>query len=354
MASRKQLYEASQAQQALINSLQEEVKQLKNMPLYSTSGYDKINPIIANDTSYDIVLQKQDEIVATNRYITEIPELKLPSNRLEDLFYKYGSLCLFNDENDGMLPKIATYAKTGELNGLGDLTQITPIDFAGKTHKTAYTVVYDDKAVARPAVIINDYTGAYREEQIIPRMALNLVSIRDQALVYRKMKNAIRITALKAIALINDESQRQAIEKTVSDFFYNDAPVASIIGSNLNDVVKIFNVDTKLDIQGYLSAIDTFERLRTTFNGVKTASPIEKKERLVTAEAESSEALQRVYLMDGLLNRQIGIEMAKKHAIIKEGSSKLNPIFEQKESSKKLDDKKEKDNASSNSVQRGK
>ena len=54
--------------------------------------------------------------------------------------------------------------------------------------------------------------------------------------------------------------------------------------------------------------------------------------------------------MDGLINRQIGIELAKKHAIIKEGSSRLNPIFEQKETSKNLDDKKENKKDASGSV----
>lgn len=349
MASRKQLYESIQAQNARISQLQNEIADLMNAPLYSTSS-DKINPIIKNSCDYDIALRAQDEVQATNRYVANIPELNLPSNRLEDMMYRYGSLCFFNDVDDNLNLKVASYSKTGSLNGLGDLMEVTPIDFAGKTHKTSYTVVYNDKTVLKPVIIINDYTGAYREEQIIPRYAINGVSIRDQALVYRKMVNAVRLTALKAIALINDESQRGAIEKTITDFFNNDAPVASIIGSNLNDIVKMFNVDTKLDIQSYLSAIDNFERLRANFNGIKTSSPIEKKERLTQTEAESNDAIREIYLYDGLLNRQIGLELMKKHSMVSQSATwELNPLLKpkkessNKKDSSKKDDKEEKD-----------
>lgn len=319
---RKRLYEASQVYEKRIADLTKMVEGLTTA--LAPTEYSKINPAIVNSAAYNEVLTAGDRVQSTNRYIFDIPEMNLPSNRIECLFYDYGSLCFFND-GDG--PLVTSYAKTGDLNRLGDLTCVQPIDFAGKTYSTEKTVVYTNKLVKNPCVIINDYTGTYLENNIIPRRVLNSVSIADQALVYRKMKNAIKITALKAIALIDNETQREAIESTLLNFFENDSPVGSMVGKNINEVVKIFNVDTKLDIESFLRAIENYERLRANFNGIKTRSHLDKKERLITSEAENDNCITEIYLNDGLLNRQIGIELMKKHAIIKEGSCIINPIL---------------------------
>lgn len=321
--SRKALYET-------VNALEAKIKQQEayiNSIIYgSTTGgkgaAHKINSAIINSANYNMVLTAADIVQATNCIITDIPELKLPSNRLEMLWYTYGSLCFYN-EGDGV--KVASYTKTGRLNGLGDLTEIYPIDFSGKTYDKAKQVVYDDTAVFNPAVIINDYTGTYLEGNIIPRSMLNSVSIHDQSTVYHKMIAAVKLTAKKAIALIDNETQKDVVTKTISQFFEDDNPVAALVGKNLNEVVKMFNLDTKLDLEGYLRAIESYERLRANFNGIRTRSMLDKKERLITSEAENDNAITEVYLYDRLLNRQIGIELMKKHAIIKEGSAKINP-----------------------------
>ena len=343
--NRKKLYEASQVQEQRIKDLEKMVEGLTSG--FASDEYSKINPSIRNSAAYNHVLLSADRIQATNAIITDIPELNLPSLKLECLWYDYGSLCFFKEDSRVM---VTSYAKTGSLNALGDLTEVQPIDFAGKTHGEHKTVVYtneiirNNRFITNPCVIINDYTGTYLEDVITPRRALNSVSISDQALVYRKMRNAIKITALKAIALIDNETQRESIESSLLQFFEDDSPVASITGRTINDVVKLFNIDTKLDIESYLRAIENYERMRANFNGIKTRSHLDKKERLITSEAENDNCLTDVYLYDKLLNRQIGIELMKKHSIIKEGSAKINPILkpekeEKNNSSKKLDDK---------------
>lgn len=337
---RKRLYESIQA-------LEARNKALENIIYGSTTDgdfYNKINPNIKNNLNYETVLSAADKIQASSRYITDIPELNLPSNKLECLLYDTGALCLFRED----VPKVSLWAKTGSLNELGDLTEVQPIDFAGKTHGEKRTVVYTDKLVPNACVILQDYTGSYLENDIISRRALNSVSIKDQALVYRQLKNAVRITAKKALIFLEDEGQRSAMERTLNDFMYNDAPVGSLIGKEIFDKIELHNLDTKLDIEGYLRAIETYERIRANFNCIATRSPIEKKERLITSEAESTDALRKVYLYDGLINRQVAIELAKKHSIIKEGSSRINPelLPEEKESkdsdekySKKMEEK---------------
>lgn len=328
---RKKLYESIQA-------LEAKNKQLEAMVYGSTTDsdfYSKINPQVKNNLSYDIVLSVADKIQACSRYITEIPELNLPSNKLECLFYDYGALCLYRDEG---IAKVSMWAKTGELNELGDLTEIQPIDFAGKTHSIKRTVVYTNALIINPCVIIQDYTGSYLENEIYSRRAINSVSIRDQALVYRQLKNAIRITAKKALIFLEDEAQRSAMERSLDNFIHNDAPIGSFVGKELFDKIELHNLDTKLDIEGYMRAIETYERIRANFNCIATRSPIEKKERLIQAEAESTDALRKVYLYDGLLNRQVGIELAKKHSIIKEGSCKINPELLIEENSKKMEE----------------
>lgn len=327
----KRLYEASQVMEARMKQLEDEIYRLSNQDVSSKSS---INPTIVNSAGYNVALRAADKIQAVNRYKTEIPELFLPSNRLEEMFYELGSLCFFKHEGRVM---VATYAKVGKLNPLGDLTEVQPIDFSGQTYSQHKTVVYTDKIVTNPCVIINDYTGCWTESQIIPRAAINSCSISDQAAVYRQMKNAIKITAKKAIALIDDEAQREVAEQKINNILNNDDPVASLVGKSLNDVIKLYNLDTKLDIEGYLRAIESYERLRANFNGIKTRSSLDKKERLITSEAENDNTLTDVYLYDGLLNRQIGIELMKKHGIITSGSCELSECLVQR---KEVDDGK--------------
>lgn len=339
---RKQLYESVQALEAKIAS---QNKIIEGLTTRFSSETSKINPSIVNSCTYDRVLSIHDGVQASNRYIFDIPELYLPSNRLEFMFYLYGSLCFFR-EDDRVL--VTSYAKTGDLNSLGDLTKVQPIDFAGKTHGIERSVVYDDKIILNPCVIINDYTGTYTENQIIPRYAVNSVSINDQAYVYKKMRDSIRLTAKKAIAMVENETMRQQAEKSLAEFFANDSPIASMVGKTIGEIAKIFNLDTKLDIENYLRAIEAYERQRANFNGIPTRTSLDKKERLISSEAENDNAVTNVYLYDGLLNRQIGIELMKKHAIIHEGSVKINPnIFpkvdkegKEQNASKKVNSKK--------------
>lgn len=321
MASRfKKLYEANQVQEQRIKMLENRLLHLQSTS--SPNRASEINPIIQNSCEYQTVLFAKDMIEATNRYITEVDDLELPSNRLEALWYIYGSLCFFRHNGE---PKVGSYAKTGSLNGIGDLSQIIPIDFAGHSYNTVYNVVYNHRVTERAAVIINDYTGTYREDQIIPRSTLNCVSINDQALIYKRMRNNILLTAKKALAFVENETQRAAIEESINAFLTNDSPVGSIVSDTMGEICKVFNLDTKLDIDPYLKAIDNYERIRSNFNGIFTQPVIDKKERAISAEANNADTVTEIMLYDGLMNRQIGLELAKQHAIISGYSVKINP-----------------------------
>lgn len=332
---RKQLYESVQL---LENRIVQQQKIIEGLTTRFARETSTINSSIVNSCTYAEVLRIHDAIQASNVIITEIPETYLPSNRLEFMWYLYGSLCFFR-EDDRVL--ITSYSKTGALNGLGDLTEVQPIDFAGKTHGIERTVVYNDNLVSNPCVIINDYTGAYTENQIFPRCAVNSVSINDQAYVYKKMRDSIMLTAKKAIALVENETMRQQAEKSLAEFYANDSPIASMVGKSIGEVAKLFNLDTKLDIENYLRAIEAYERPRANFNGIPTRSSLDKKERLISSEAENDNALTNVYLYDRLLNRQIGIELMKKHAICKEGSARINEkVFPKNDPEKEGKEKK--------------
>ena len=199
--NKKILYESNQVLQAQIERLTNEIYSIR---MKDINNSNTINPYIVNSVAYDVALTAADKIEAASRYNTEIPELNLPSNKLETLFYDMGSLAFFTDDNGYC--KVSTFAKGGKLNGLGDLEEIQPIDFSGKAYgfKRQVVYTYSEEKINNPCVIISDYTGCWTETNILPRAAINRCSILDQASVYRKMQNAIKITAKKAIALIDD------------------------------------------------------------------------------------------------------------------------------------------------------
>lgn len=319
---RKQLYES-------IDCLNAKISQQNKIIQGLTTGYidekNSINPQIKNSCSYNVVLRTADKIQAISRYDTYIPDLNLPSNRLEALFYDFGSLCFFIYKGE---LRVSTYAKGGKLNGIGDLTSIKPIDFAGISYPDEMVVVYTHTLVRNPAIIINDYSGCWTESNIIPRAAVNSVSMDDEAMVYRQLKNAIKITAKKAIAICESETQREAAEKILLDWYNNDNPIGSVVGS-LQNIFKINNLDTAFDIEPYLKSIDTFSKLRSNFNGIKTRSPNDKKERLITSEVENTNELTEFYLYDGLVNRNIGIDLLKKYSMCSNDAyCKINDVHE--------------------------
>lgn len=328
MGKRKQLYEAIQLLEHRIGCQNKIIMGMMS----SLPDKSEINPFIYNSCDYNVVLRSADKIQCVSRYEFEIPELNLPSNKLEALFYEYGALAFFQY---GGKPKVATFAKTGELNGIGDLDEIIPIDLAGHSYDVHYNVVYTKNIVEMPCVIIQDYTGSYKEDGIYPRAIINSVSINDQAEIYRQLKNSIKLTAKKAVALIESEGARAAAERNLSNIIENDSPIISIIGDGVYEQMKLHNLDTKLDLEGYIRAIEAYERMRSNFNGILTRSPMDKKERQITSEVANDNVLTDIYLYDGLINRQVGLELMKSHKIINEGSVKINEILDRKARDKK-------------------
>lgn len=323
---RKALYECIQvlerrieAQNRLIAGLTTE--QTKN----------SINPFIVNSAAYNVVLRVADKIQCISRYDFDIPELELPSNKLEALFYDYGALAFSRYKGKLM---VTSFAKTGSLNGIGDLKEIIPIDFAGTTYDVHYNVVYTKDVISNPCVIVQDYTGSYKEDGIYPRSTVNAVSINDQAEIYRQLKNAVKLTAKKAVALIESEGARAAAEKNLSNLIENDSPIISVIGDGVYEQMKLHNLDTKLDLEGYIRAIEAYERMRSNFNGILTRSPMDKKERQITSEVANDNVLTDIYLYDGLINRQVGLELMKSHKIVRDGTVKINEILDRKEREK--------------------
>lgn len=317
MGKYKRLYESSQV-------MEEQIRLLTTQLAEYQFGY---NPTVCNGIGYNTKLRAMDKIQACNRYIFDLPELDLPSNRLEEMFYEYGSLCFFYDVQK-QKPMVTSYAKTGSLNELGDLTEVQPIDFAGNTYKEKRTVVYRNSDIVKnPCVIINDYTFRYTEDDIPSRSAINTVSITDQAYVYKQLRNTLKIIAKKAIGLIDSETQRTAYEQVFRSWINSDDPLLVVSDKNLANMLKLHNLDTRFEVEPMLRLIENYERLRSNFNGIKTRSSLDKKERLITSEAENDNYVTDINLFDGLNNRKIGLELMKKYEIVTTGSVKINPVL---------------------------
>lgn len=322
--ARKKLYESIQVMERKIEAQNKYISELLSS---SVSSKNSINPFVVNSCAYNIVLSVADKIQCVSRYDFDIPELGLPSNKLECLFYDYGALAFSRYKGK---PMVTSFAKTGDLNGIGDLKEIIPIDFAGKSYDVHCNVVYNKDVITNPCVIIQDYTGSYREDGIYPRSAVNAVSINDQSEIYRQLKNSVKLTAKKAVALIESEGARAAAERNLSNLIDNDSPIISIIGDGVYEQMKLHNLDTRLDLEGYIRAIEAYERMRSNFNGILTRTPFDKKERQITSEVTNDNILTDIYIYDGLINRQIGLELMKSHRIVSDGSVKINDILDRK------------------------
>lgn len=273
------------------------------------------------EQQYTQMLKIQDRAICANRFVWKNLPSNLTSQQLESMFYDFGSLCFF--EKDGIL-SIARYSVVGGLNKYGKLDKVIPITFDGKTQDTEKSVIDFNKPPTDSdfAVIINDYTPhSFSDISTQARSVINLATtIRDEVAVYSQLKTNIMLSVKKWLAMCQNESQSKSIKKQVSELLDANNPIVAIATSkgkgNLDLLpVEMFNFDNNFDTQNYCQQIDFYNKVRRNFNGVPSPDTFEKKERKITAEAENTSMHSNITLLDGLMQRQNGLELIKKFMV---------------------------------------
>ena len=306
----KQLYISSQlAIQGLINN--------------NNALRREINYIRTQGSHYETMLIANDMAMSANRYIWKNLPINLTSQQLESLFYQYGALCFYGENNK---LKISRFITTGDINPqTGRLSKIKPVDFAGKVHDEFIDVISDD--CTNGAVIIYDYTSFTSNPDEVSRMNINkATTIQDEIQVYRQIKNVIRLAVKKALIACETEEQKNIIKKQAEDLLDPDEMVAVIAGNDKNNKltnpVQIFNYNNQMDAQNYCQLIDYYNKVRRTFAGIPSPDTFEKKERKIAAETENINIHTYLKLYDGLMQRTYGLELIKKY-VKAEGVDKI-------------------------------
>lgn len=323
----KQLYQES----VLVNQgLITQNRKLKQLNLPSTTKTKK---------AYTNMLQIDDLVMCSNRYIWHNLPINLTSQELESLFYQFGALACFV-ENGTLL--FTRFAMTGQLQSYGRLTEIQPIDFAGKAYgrkKTAITKRGEKTPQSDIAIIIRDYTGIYSNVLNNPRMVVNCnTTIDDEVTVYQQLKNNIMLSIIKAIALCESEEQRELLMAQASALLNGDFPIVPMAVNRKKDIkaseipVELWNNSQGFDTQNYCQQISFYNKVRRKRNGIPSPDIFEKKERNITAEVEDTNIDSDIILYDGLIQRQDGIKLLKdyyKDSQIQKISVEINPILAQ-------------------------
>lgn len=314
MSKYKQLYESQRSEFGkaldMINQIKAELNPL-NTPNFNRAGYEQM-------------LIAKDRVLCANRYTWKIPNSNLTSQQIEGMFYDYGALCLF--ENEFGQPVFAKFVMTGDLNEIGQLCEITPIDFSGKMYPKMKAVISgrDLPPIApdeKVAVIIYDYTTLTQAPDEMCRREVNKNStIRSQCDVYAQLHNNIKLSTKKALAICDTEEQANVVKKQVERMFDSRTAIDVVArqkgkgGKVVNDLpLEIFNFDNNFDTQNYCQTIDFYDKQRRSFNGIPAPDTFEKKERKITAESENTNVHTSIVLYDGLQQRKYGVELFKKY-----------------------------------------
>ena len=287
----------------------------------------EFNPAIVpsfDSKMYTAMLHSKDRMQCVNRYIFDGLEKNLTTQKLETLVYDFFSLALFED-TDGKAV-FYRFTRIGDLNPYGELDKIQPIDFSGKAYGPVRSVISANHE--RPlqqgepfAVIMCDYTPPPFIDQAIPRSAINLATtIKDQVTVYNQLHTNIILSVKKALALCDNEDQKNVMLAQVLDMLDPAKPIALMSasknskGKEIDDQVQFVNFNNTFDTQNYCQTIDYYDKIRRGFNGIPSPDTFEKKERKITAEAENTMAHSKLVLYDGLMQRKIALELFKKYA----------------------------------------
>ena len=312
MSKYKQLYQKSMLDYA---GLLDKVNNGEFNPKFMPS-FDRI--------SYTNMLSAKDRMQCVNRYVWNGLEDNLTTQQLETFWYEFFGLCLFEDNGKAVFYR---FTRIGELTRYGWLSKIQPIDFSGKAYGPVRSVLtVDNMDNIKPgepvAVIICDYTPPSFVDFSTPRSAINLATtIKDEVTVYNQLHTNIVLSIKKALALCDNEDQKNVMLQQVADMLDPAKPIAVISaskqskGKDINDQVQFVNFNNNFDTQNYCQTIDYYDKIRRGFNGIPSPDTFEKKERKITAEAENTMAHSKLVLYDGLMQRKLGLELFNKYTL---------------------------------------
>jgi len=306
----KQLYQKSMLEMA---GLLDKVNNGEFNPIYRPS-FDRM--------AYTDMLHAKDRMQCVNRYVWTGLEGNLTTQQLETFWYEFFGLCLFEENGISVFYR---FTRVGDLTRYGWLSKIQPIDFSGKAYGPVRTVLTVDNMNNIPAgepvaVIICDYTPMSFVDVATPRSALNLATtIKDEVTVYNQLHTNIILSVKKALALCDNEDQKNVMLQQVMDMLDPAKPIAVISaskqsrGKDIDDQVQFVNFNNTFDTQNYCQTIDYYDKIRRGFNGIPSPDTFEKKERKITAEAENTMAHSKLVLYDGLMQRKLGLELFNKY-----------------------------------------
>lgn len=295
------------------------------MEKLNSGQLNPLNVLGFDDKAYLNMLIAKDRVQCANRLIWDNLEMNLTSQELETLFYDFGSLCLF--ENARGEAQFSSFTKIGELTPYGKLDKIQPLDYSGKPYDVVRTVISANDT--RPlqagepfAVIINDYTTYSFLDNELNRGTINkATTIKDQVSVFSQLHNNVILSIKKAIALCDNEDQRQVVLKHVADMLDPSCPITVLVandktkGKALDGEVQFANFNNTFDTQNYCQTIDYYDKIRRGFNGIPSPDTFEKKERKITAESENSMAHIKLVLFDALRQRKNALELFNKYTL---------------------------------------
>lgn len=320
MASKKELARQQVVMQSQIDNFEKSVNDVVEARL----GLSAKNITMCDTVAYKAMLTSKDLILCANRFKWENLPINLTSLELEAMFYQWGSLCFFENDEGNLI--VSRYSKIGQLTPYGKLEKIQPIDLAGKTYDVERSVIslsggepVGDKKVA---IIINDYTYFQQQDFEPSRASINLKStINDQINVYLQLDNNVRLSAKKALALCENEEQKRLILQQATQILDPSRPIVAVSKNKNSDRtadldMEMWNFDNNFNPQNHCQLIDFYDKVRRQFNGVPSPDTFEKKERKITAEAENTNAHVDMVLFDGLYNRQYGLELLQEYTNI--------------------------------------
>lgn len=295
------------------------------MEKLNSGQLNPLNVLGFDDKAYTNMLIAKDRVQCANRLVWDKLEMNLTSQELETMFYDFGSLILF--ENARGEAQFSRFTKIGELNPYGKLSKIQPIDFAGKAYDVVRSVISPNDT--RPlqagepfAVVINDYTTYSFLENELCRAVLNATTtIKDQVAVLSQLHNNVILSIKKAIALCDNEDQRNVVLKHVADMLDPSCPITVLVANDKNKgkamegEVQFANFNNTFDTQNYCQTIDYYDKIRRGFNGIPSPDTFEKKERKITAESENSMAHIKLVLFDALKQRQNALDLFNKYTM---------------------------------------
>lgn len=248
---------------------------------------------IINEQTYIDYLERFKRVATSMFQWVNLPS-SMNARYLEETLYYYGQAGLLKDENYGFIN--TRVSSNGDINIYGLPTSLNCYSYSYSKSRKLYTGLPDNNKQKDCCVLVMNNQGRIPTSTTMELFAYRLYEAEQTAMVNIKSQKT-------PVMVLVDENQRLMMENLYSQYDGNRPFIFGDKNQLQNGILKAINTEAPFIADKVMDYKKEIWNEALTYLGINNIS-VEKKERLVTAEASQNNELVNLNLQSMLTPRK--------------------------------------------------